>query len=1183
MAAEVKRPYVVDEKPQALFGDSIATSTYYGLENYAQNYVGGFAHLSYTYTHAHGSYASYPPTIFVSDVDPRTTSSYTLKSVLGLQSFGAEGATDWYLVDVQFDAGGFSFSVKEAGQTEVFYYYQAVSGLRDSDWIFLANQYPFSDPPSPYSMSFTPFRLPAEAPAKIISADISTSTLKVSLHIQIPSKDADASVGFIIKDESGVEIWSAAPQAVTVAGESDFTFDFPDLTLYDQATTKIHPYLFTFSISKNAGVLDSVSKTVPISSPVEGHPGYYNLTGDGVEIIESSYNHLLQTLGTGLSGTLTQIDLKTSNPSALYYGSSPLVNFFECPDSNYGNSFLNGSGCEIIYSGMSGSGSGLHPAVQSFYTPPIIFNPAKYYFLYTKGSNQFDSLPYYYGSVSDVVSDGACYQYHLGATIHIDPCTGLSDLYFYLRGVSKSAPLPPTKLEPVIIVPGIAGSELKNGDDLIWLNIGRMFSDTGDQFLTDNLMLNSEGNSTVPTVNFGNVIEDAYLANVQVVNTFKGLDDGLVVEGYVLGSSLFFFPYDWRLNLDNTRTLLKQKIDEVKAQTGADRVNIIAHSMGGLLVKDYLKEFGKDSIDKLIFVGTPHLGAPKAGKILFAGDNFDIPWLTPDRIKEVAVNSPAVYELLPNQTYFSNFGGYIKPYKFLSNTVPYNYFETKNYLLEQNLNSGVFTQAENFFAENLQEINLSGIAAYNIAGCKVNTQSAYQIGIFGEIGSVGYSTGDGTVPLVSADYVNVPTAQKYYVKKIKHMSLPSAEDVRNAIVGILSGNAIATSSSFSNDSSLCGIKGKVLTWRSPVEVHIYDSAGNHAGPIPNNAIEYGIPGVGYEIIGHEKFIYLPTDEGENYRVEATGTDAGTFDLLIGANDNGLLKSTQIFNDVPVTTSTHIEFPVSDTTNDNSIAVDPGTGIPIIVQSSATVFGDDGDDIVPPETATTTVGVAGLNGWYKSDVKVTLTPTDDNSGVLETKYSLDAGLTFSAYTVPVTISKEGTTEFRYFSVDKAGNNEIVKSFQIKIDKTSPETTLQFDTGTKTFVFQPEISSSSSCTKTKCTISDQSGNTTVLQFAQLKILTSYTLTLQSIAYNGVTQKFSGNGLVVIFEEKNGKIKKFVQTLLVKNQEISVIDYNSSKDQSTIYTLKPDKTRSKQVLPGKKILQIITSNGSLQAVIK
>jgi len=70
VSAAILNPYVVDEKPQVVFGDSQYVLTYFGLENYAQDYVGGYVHFTFTYTHDACCYASYPPIVYITDIDP---------------------------------------------------------------------------------------------------------------------------------------------------------------------------------------------------------------------------------------------------------------------------------------------------------------------------------------------------------------------------------------------------------------------------------------------------------------------------------------------------------------------------------------------------------------------------------------------------------------------------------------------------------------------------------------------------------------------------------------------------------------------------------------------------------------------------------------------------------------------------------------------------------------------------------------------------------------------------------------------------------------------------------------------------------------------------------------------------------------------------------------------------------
>jgi hypothetical protein len=58
---------------------------------------------------------------------------------------------------------------------------------------------------------------------------------------------------------------------------------------------------------------------------------------------------------------------------------------------------------------------------------------------------------------------------------------------------------------------------------------------------------------------------------------------------------------------------LDKSIGLIKEKTGANKVNILAFSMGGLVARQYLLDFGEESVNKLITIGTPHQGI--SGKI----------------------------------------------------------------------------------------------------------------------------------------------------------------------------------------------------------------------------------------------------------------------------------------------------------------------------------------------------------------------------------------------------------------------------------------------------------------------------------------------------------------------------------------------------------------------------------------
>jgi hypothetical protein len=85
---------------------------------------------------------------------------------------------------------------------------------------------------------------------------------------------------------------------------------------------------------------------------------------------------------------------------------------------------------------------------------------------------------------------------------------------------------------------------------------------------------------------------------------------------------------------------------------------------------------------------------------------------------------------------------------------------------------------------------------------------------------------------------------------------------------------------------------------------------------------------------------------------------------------------------------------------------------------------------------------GCNGWYLSNVTVTLNATD-NTGVIDTFYRIDGG-EWEIYDFPFNISEEGEHTIEYYSYDYVGNIEDVKSSTIDIDKTLSELEVEWET-------------------------------------------------------------------------------------------------------------------------------------------
>ncbi len=89
------------------------------------------------------------------------------------------------------------------------------------------------------------------------------------------------------------------------------------------------------------------------------------------------------------------------------------------------------------------------------------------------------------------------------------------------------------------------------------------------------------------------------------------------------------------------------------------------------------------------------------------------------------------------------------------------------------------------------------------------------------------------------------------------------------------------------------------------------------------------------------------------------------------------------------------------------------------------------------------GTLGTNGWYTSNVGVTLTDSDAISGVASVEYNLNNAADWVTYSGPFTISTEGSNTLQHRVTDNAGRQYVLPQQTIKIDKTAPVITVNFN--------------------------------------------------------------------------------------------------------------------------------------------
>jgi hypothetical protein len=96
------------------------------------------------------------------------------------------------------------------------------------------------------------------------------------------------------------------------------------------------------------------------------------------------------------------------------------------------------------------------------------------------------------------------------------------------------------------------------------------------------------------------------------------------------------------------------------------------------------------------------------------------------------------------------------------------------------------------------------------------------------------------------------------------------------------------------------------------------------------------------------------------------------------------------------------------------------------------------DTTPPITSAIISGTPGTNGWFRTDVTVTLSVVDTASGVQYTRYKLNGG-GWQIYVGTFPINGDGIITLDYYSVDNVDLVESTKNRDVKIDKAAPITT------------------------------------------------------------------------------------------------------------------------------------------------
>jgi pimeloyl-ACP methyl ester carboxylesterase len=220
---------------------------------------------------------------------------------------------------------------------------------------------------------------------------------------------------------------------------------------------------------------------------------------------------------------------------------------------------------------------------------------------------------------------------------------------------------------PVIVIPGILGSRLKDSTSgqTVWpgslgnlllgaqSHLALAFDPETLEVKPDGLVADGLFESALGQDYYGHI-----LRTLESAGSYRRTDPGTPCTA---GRRYYVFAYDWRQDNVVTAGKLDALIESIRRDCGdpALKVDIVAHSMGGLVTRYYLRYGQHDVLDsnelepnlegaakvrRAVLLGTPNLGSAGSLAGFLQGRRIGFNRVPP----EVLATMPSVYELFPH-------------------------------------------------------------------------------------------------------------------------------------------------------------------------------------------------------------------------------------------------------------------------------------------------------------------------------------------------------------------------------------------------------------------------------------------------------------------------------------------------------------------------------------------------------
>lgn len=640
---------------------------------------------------------------------------------------------------------------------------------------------------------------------------------------------------------------------------------------------------------------------------------------------------------------------------------------------------------------------------------------------------------------------------------------------------------------PLIFIPGIAGSNL--------YDVGNVYTEDGANFwlghyFTDHRQLTLDPDKGQLSIIATDVLrteeidlpgpvnktEVVYQPLLDMLSSRGGYREYLVDDlssrrtstGCDLSQTkdrrptLFVFAYDWRRDNSENATALKEYVDCIRQFHQNVRVNILAHSMGGIIARRYILD-NPGQVKNLITIGTPWLGAPKIINTLETGEFLDgffsFVLVLDSTIKDLLEFFPGAHQLLPSEGYFKLGGA---PFREEGWDINRNGVKTEDltsgelvtFLDRRYPRSTPGTTGLDFhsypgqddWSSDVSQVryhHIVGIGEYSDTIGQIRAKPKTDCGFLG-LGKckrtftldLGFTAGDRTVPRISAERLavvgselvdlNQPDAEltQFFAAinttgKVDHSGLTENPDVHDKIISAL----------LSSDPLGSPIKAPIapnqhpqlrpsyyLTISGAQSIAVTDSNGNTARSVedqPHNSL----PNATLYTVG-ENAALIRMSTNETFRVTfRSGSDPMSVELIKGV-DNDTPTDVIRYRDLALPAGILAELEITPQKADALRFDSDGDGVvDSVLTPTVSATSPDALDITPP---TVTFHVSHELG----DTRVSISARDSGTGLKSVSYSLD-GSQFQAFESIFSIDPAQTPILYAFADDNVANRSSVE--------------------------------------------------------------------------------------------------------------------------------------------------------------